>query len=71
MGTLFTVYLHDLGEAREQEVFQAVFDEIERVERTFSRFLPSSEIARINREAGQGRSLRTLRSFICWSMQRT
>lgn len=54
MGTLFTVYLHDLGEAREQAVFQAVFDEIERAERTFSRFLPSSEIARINREAGQG-----------------
>ena len=54
MGTLFTVYLHDQGEARELEVFQAVFDEIERVEKTFSRFLPSSEIARINREAGQG-----------------
>jgi thiamine biosynthesis lipoprotein len=54
MGTLFTVYLHDLGEARELAVFQAVFDEIERVEKTFSRFLPSSEIARINREAGQG-----------------
>jgi thiamine biosynthesis lipoprotein len=54
MGTLFTVYLHHLDEARELEVFQAVFDEIERVEKTFSRFLPSSEIARINREAGQG-----------------
>jgi thiamine biosynthesis lipoprotein len=54
MGTLFTVYLHDLGEAQELAVLQAVFDEIERVEKTFSRFLPSSEIARINREAGQG-----------------
>ncbi len=54
MGTLFTVYLHDLDEAREPEVFQAAFDEIERVEKTFSRFLPSSEITRINREAGQG-----------------
>ena len=54
MGTLFTVYLHAPGEARELEVLQAVFDEIDRVERTFSRFLPSSEIARINREAGQG-----------------
>jgi thiamine biosynthesis lipoprotein len=54
MGTLFTIYLHELNEARELAVFQAVFDEIERVERTFSRFLPSSEIARINRNAGQG-----------------
>jgi thiamine biosynthesis lipoprotein len=54
MGTLFTVYLHHLDEARELEIFQAVFDEIARIEKTFSRFLPSSEIARINREAGQG-----------------
>jgi thiamine biosynthesis lipoprotein len=51
MGTLFKVYLRDLDEAQEVAVSQAVFDEIERVEKTFSRFLPSSEIARINREA--------------------
>jgi thiamine biosynthesis lipoprotein len=54
MGTLFTLYLRDLDEAQERAVSQAVFDEIERVEKTFSRFLPSSEIVRINREAGQG-----------------
>jgi thiamine biosynthesis lipoprotein len=54
MGTLFTVYLHDVEAAQQQAVFQMVFDEIERVEKTFSRFLPSSELARINREAALG-----------------
>jgi len=54
MGTRFTVYLYDTEAEREHEVFQAVFEEIERIEKTFSRFLASSEIVRINDEASQG-----------------
>jgi thiamine biosynthesis lipoprotein len=52
MGTWFAVAL--VGEDVEHlgAVAEAVLDEVERIERLFSRFDPRSEIARINREAG-------------------
>ena len=52
MGTWFEVRL--VGDDREHlaAVADAVFDEVERVERLLSRFDRRSEIARINREAG-------------------
>jgi len=52
MGTQFTAYLESSAEA--QACFQSIFEEIDRVERTFSRFRPASEISRINRLAGEG-----------------
>jgi thiamine biosynthesis lipoprotein len=54
MGTEFCLYLAQADEAEGRAVFQAVFEEIDRVEATFSRFLPSSEISRLNRLAAQG-----------------
>jgi thiamine biosynthesis lipoprotein len=54
MGTEFTAYIEEAGGAQERACFQSAFEEIDRVERTFSRFRPSSEIARINRLAGDG-----------------
>jgi thiamine biosynthesis lipoprotein len=52
MGTEFTAYIDAPEQAR--ACLQAVFDEIDRVEETFSRFLASSEISRINRHAADG-----------------
>jgi thiamine biosynthesis lipoprotein len=37
-----------------QACFDTVFDEIDRLELTFSRFRPASELSRLNRHAGQG-----------------
>lgn len=54
MGTGFSLYIDCADEVQEQACFQAVFEEIDRVEATFSRFRPASEIARINREAADG-----------------
>jgi len=54
MGTEFTLYLDSADEVRAQACFDAVFDEIDRLESTFSRFRASSEISRLNREAGDG-----------------
>src|SRR4051812_19000412 len=51
MGTVFEVRL--LGPDREHlaAVAEATLDEISRLERLLSRFLPASEICRLNREA--------------------
>lgn len=54
MGTLFTVYLESADEIQAQACFQAVFEEIDRLEATFSRFRASSEISRLNRESALG-----------------
>jgi thiamine biosynthesis lipoprotein len=54
MGTCFTLYVDCASEAQAQSCFQSVFEEIDRVEATFSRFRPASEISRINREAAEG-----------------
>lgn len=54
MGTIFDVYLHGVDQRDAHSCFQVVFEEIERVEKAFSRFLPASEITRINRNAPHG-----------------
>ncbi|MGA3160697.1 MAG: FAD:protein FMN transferase [Terracidiphilus sp.] len=54
MGTEFTLYLDAADEVQAQACFDAVFDEIDRLEGTFSRFRASSEISRLNREATDG-----------------
>lgn len=54
MGTGFTLYVDCADETQAQSCFQSVFEEIDRVEATFSRFRPASEISRINREAADG-----------------
>src|SRR5208337_2308393 len=54
MGTEFVVYLDVQDDAQARACFDAVFDEIDRLETTFSRFQPSSELSRLNRHAGEG-----------------
>jgi thiamine biosynthesis lipoprotein len=54
MGTEFTAYIDALDDAQARACFQSIVEEIDRVERTFSRFRPASEISRINRLAGGG-----------------
>jgi thiamine biosynthesis lipoprotein len=54
MGTIFTVYLDLAEEVHAQACFDAVFDEIDRLEQTFSHFDASSELSRINRHAEDG-----------------
>jgi FAD:protein FMN transferase len=54
MGTEFAVYLDAADDVQAQACFDTVFDEIDRLELTFSRFRPMSELSRLNRHAGQG-----------------
>jgi thiamine biosynthesis lipoprotein len=54
MGTEFTVYLDLSDEAQARACFQAAFDEIDRIEYTFSRFRLDSEISRLNQFASDG-----------------
>ncbi len=54
MATVFNLYIDAADEARARACFQCAFEEVDRVEQTFSRFRPSSEISRLNREAGNG-----------------
>jgi thiamine biosynthesis lipoprotein len=54
MATLFEVMVGGFDEEYSAQAAQAVFKEIDRIERLFDRFDPSSEISRINRlEPGQ------------------
>jgi thiamine biosynthesis lipoprotein len=53
MGTFFEVFLAGADAAHLEDVATAALDEVTRLERLLSRFDPSSEIARINREAGR------------------
>jgi thiamine biosynthesis lipoprotein len=48
MGTVFTVYVSSESMEQWEGCFNLVFEEIERIENTFSRFRPASEISRIN-----------------------
>jgi thiamine biosynthesis lipoprotein len=48
MGTVFTVYLSSESTEQSEGCFNSVFEEIERIENTFSRFRQASEISRIN-----------------------
>jgi thiamine biosynthesis lipoprotein len=54
MGTDFTLYLYGTDAARAAETSDEVFDEIDRVEQLLSNYRESSELSRINREAGKG-----------------
>ncbi len=54
MGTEFVVYLDVQDDVQARACFDAVFDEIDRLEITFSRFHPSSELSRLNRHAAEG-----------------
>jgi FAD:protein FMN transferase len=52
MGTKFTIYLYAPDQASASAAFDASFDEIERVEEALSNYRETSELSRINREAG-------------------
>jgi len=51
MATVFTLHLQNAAPTEARICFEQVRDEVERVEQTFSRFRPSSELGRINRNA--------------------
>jgi len=51
MATVFELFVADRNETYARQASRAVFDEIDRIERLFSRFDPSSEISRISRLA--------------------
>src|SRR5713226_8673502 len=51
MGNSFDVYLYAPDRERASELFEAAFDEIERVEAALSNYRSSSELARINASA--------------------
>jgi thiamine biosynthesis lipoprotein len=51
MGTSFEVYLYAPNRERASELFEAAFDEIERVEAALSNYRSSSELSRINASA--------------------
>jgi thiamine biosynthesis lipoprotein len=53
MGTYFEVVLAGDDDAHLQDVASAALDEVARLEGLLSHFDPASEVARINREAGQ------------------
>ncbi len=48
MGTSFEIYLYAPNRDRASELFEAAFDEIERVEAVLSNYRSSSELSRIN-----------------------
>ncbi|MGD8277966.1 MAG: FAD:protein FMN transferase, partial [Gemmatimonadota bacterium] len=51
MGTTADLYILASGRDRASELFEAVFEEIERVEAAFSSYRSTSEVSRVNREA--------------------
>ena len=54
MGTLVSVEMAADAPRAADGVMMKVWAEAERLEGVFSRYLPESEISRINREAGRG-----------------
>jgi thiamine biosynthesis lipoprotein len=54
MGTTFTLYLYATNKDRADAEAAPVFEEIDRIEDLLSNYRESSELSRINREAGQG-----------------
>ncbi len=48
MGTTVEVYLYAAGAGRAEALFEAAFDEVERIEAAFSTYRPTSELSRIN-----------------------
>ena len=57
MATVFEIFIADRGEVYAGQAARAAFDEVDRLERLFSRFDPSSETSRIGR-LRPGESLR-------------
>ncbi len=53
MGTSFELHLYAADRTRADALFEAAFDEIERVEAALSNYRPSSELSRINAQAGR------------------
>lgn len=53
MGTLFTIYLYGPEQQSAEIIFEAAFQEIERIEEALSNYRESSELSRINRLAAQ------------------
>lgn len=53
MGTAFTIYLYAADRERASELFNAAFDEIDRLDDELSNYKPQSEISRINRLAAK------------------
>jgi FAD:protein FMN transferase len=53
MGTVFRICLFAENQAHALALHETAFEEIERLEETFSKFRPTSEVSRINRLAGQ------------------
>jgi len=53
MGTSFEVYLYAPNRERASQLFEAAFDEIERVEAALSNYRSSSELSRINASAAK------------------
>src|SRR5713226_3832839 len=51
MGTSFEIYLYASNHEQASELFEAAFDEIERVEAALSNYRSSSELSRINANA--------------------
>jgi FAD:protein FMN transferase len=51
MGTTFEIHLYAADQARALELFEAAFEEVERVEAALSNYRPSSELSRINAQA--------------------
>lgn len=54
MGTTAEIYLYAANGERASELFETAFGEIERVEAALSNYRSTSEVSRINREAGDG-----------------
>jgi len=54
MGTGFVVCLSTPSDEQAQGCFDAACEEIDRLDLTFSRFRPSSELSRLNRHAAEG-----------------
>jgi hypothetical protein len=54
MGTTAELFLYAKNGERAAELFEATFAEIKEVETALSNHLPTSELSRINREAGTG-----------------
>ncbi len=49
MGTTFEIFLSDAGQNYARQASQAVFEQIDRLERLLSRFDPGSDVGQINR----------------------
>jgi thiamine biosynthesis lipoprotein len=54
MGTTFEIHLYAAERERARELFEAAFEEIERVEAALSNYRQTSELSRINAQAGAG-----------------